>query len=182
MSVITNAQPQKPQKQQKSQHCPADLWRSAPCGSAIRPPQKPAKAPQKSATHPGGPGATEGPADFCGTSHDFCGTTPRHSVAAGQAPSSRISADSAVSAAGVQSRQSTRKPRRRSPLANRRATAPTDELLPLTAVLEELGITRATWYRWRNRGWGPRARRLPNGHLRVRRSDLDEFQAELEAA
>ncbi|MEU4968493.1 MULTISPECIES: helix-turn-helix transcriptional regulator [Streptomyces] len=67
-------------------------------------------------------------------------------------------------------------------MANRRATGPTDELLPLTAVLDELGITRATWYRWRNRGWGPRARRLPNGHLRVRRSDLDEFQAELEAA
>lgn len=59
---------------------------------------------------------------------------------------------------------------------------PKDELLPLTAVLDEIGITRATWYRWRNRGYGPRVVRLPNGHLRVRRSALDTFMNELEAA
>ncbi|MCX4541916.1 helix-turn-helix domain-containing protein [Streptomyces sp. NBC_01565] len=54
--------------------------------------------------------------------------------------------------------------------------------MPLTEVLEELGITRATWYRWRNRGYGPEAHRLPNGHLRVRRSALDAFNNGLEAA
>ncbi|GAA1173448.1 hypothetical protein GCM10009654_33450 [Streptomyces hebeiensis] len=47
-------------------------------------------------------------------------------------------------------------------------------------VLDEIGITRATWYRWRNRGYGPEVRRLPNGHLRVRRSALDAFLNELE--
>ncbi|WSB38618.1 helix-turn-helix domain-containing protein [Streptomyces scopuliridis] len=57
-----------------------------------------------------------------------------------------------------------------------------DELLPLTDVLDELGITRATWYRWRNRGYGPEVRRLPNGRLRVRRSALDAFLNELEVA
>ncbi|GHD59334.1 MULTISPECIES: helix-turn-helix transcriptional regulator [Streptomyces] len=65
---------------------------------------------------------------------------------------------------------------------SRRRRPPVDEWLPLTEVLEELGITRATWYRWRNRGYGPEAHRLPNGHLRVRRSTLDAFNNGLEAA
>ncbi|MBO8191369.1 helix-turn-helix domain-containing protein [Streptomyces oryzae] len=160
----------------------ADQQRS-PLGAASgQPPQKATEPPHKC------PRAASDSAEglaapyFCGTSRAFCGAHPSNHNTPGQQPSSRVSADSAVSAAGVPSSQSARKPRRRSTLANRRATGPTDELLPLTAVLDELGITRATWYRWRNRGWGPRARRLPNGHLRVRRSDLDEFQAELEAA
>ncbi|MFG3346935.1 helix-turn-helix transcriptional regulator [Streptomyces sp. NPDC048018] len=63
-----------------------------------------------------------------------------------------------------------------------RRRPPTDELLPLTDVLAEIGITRATWYRWRNRGYGPEVKRLPNGHLRVRRSALDAFLNELETA
>ncbi|MFJ7158455.1 helix-turn-helix transcriptional regulator [Streptomyces sp. NPDC101118] len=66
--------------------------------------------------------------------------------------------------------------------AARRRRPPTDEWIPLTEVLEEIGITRATWYRWRNRGYGPQVKRLPNGHLRVRRSVLDAFMDELEAA
>ncbi|MFI1951990.1 helix-turn-helix transcriptional regulator [Streptomyces xinghaiensis] len=64
----------------------------------------------------------------------------------------------------------------------RKRRAPADELLPLNVVLEELGITRASWYRWRNRGQCPKTHRLPNGHLRVRRSDLDAFKADLEVA
>lgn len=63
-----------------------------------------------------------------------------------------------------------------------RKRQPVDELLPLSAVLNELGITRASWYRWRNRGQCPRTHRLPNGHLRVRRSDLDAFLADMETA
>ncbi|MFG2500040.1 helix-turn-helix transcriptional regulator [Streptomyces sp. NPDC048441] len=57
-----------------------------------------------------------------------------------------------------------------------------DELLPLSVVLDEIGISRAAWYRWRNRGLGPEAHRLPNGHLRVWRSDLDDFLNTMEAA
>ncbi|WP_052397757.1 helix-turn-helix transcriptional regulator [Streptomyces sp. NRRL F-5123] len=64
----------------------------------------------------------------------------------------------------------------------RRHNPPKDELLPLSAVLDELGITRASWYRWRNRGVAPRVHKLPNGHLRVRRSELDEFLREMEEA
>ncbi|MEV4425009.1 helix-turn-helix domain-containing protein [Streptomyces sp. NPDC049602] len=63
-----------------------------------------------------------------------------------------------------------------------RRRPPTDEWIPLTDVLAEIGITRATYYRWRNRGYGPEVKRLPNGHLRVRRSVLDAFLNELETA
>jgi predicted site-specific integrase-resolvase len=59
---------------------------------------------------------------------------------------------------------------------------PIDELLPLNTVLDEIGISRAAWYRWRNRGLGPVTHRLPNGHLRVRRSDLDTFLDGMEVA
>ncbi|AZK95888.1 MULTISPECIES: helix-turn-helix transcriptional regulator [Streptomyces] len=59
---------------------------------------------------------------------------------------------------------------------------PTDELVPLSDALIEIGITRATWYRWRNRGYAPEVNRLPNGHLRIRRSVLDAFKNELETA
>ncbi|MFD7918872.1 helix-turn-helix transcriptional regulator [Streptomyces sp. NPDC059740] len=64
----------------------------------------------------------------------------------------------------------------------RHARRPKDELLPLTDVLEEIGISRATWYRWRNRGYGPEARRTPSGRICVRRSALEAFKDELEAA
>ncbi|MCM2393065.1 helix-turn-helix transcriptional regulator [Streptomyces albipurpureus] len=65
---------------------------------------------------------------------------------------------------------------------NRRVRVTADEWLPLTDALDLIGITRATWYRWRNRGYGPEVKRLPNGHLRVRRSVLEAFMEELEIA
>ncbi|PAZ17529.1 excisionase [Streptomyces sp. SA15] len=64
----------------------------------------------------------------------------------------------------------------------RRRRAPKDELVPLPDVLEEIGITRATWYRWRDRGFTPDARRTPSGRICVRRSVLDAFKEELDAA
>lgn len=63
-----------------------------------------------------------------------------------------------------------------------RTSTPPDELLSLNAVLEEIGITRASWYRWRNKGQGPKTVRLPNGHLRVRRSDLNNWLNTMEEA
>ena len=68
------------------------------------------------------------------------------------------------------------------PASHRHHRPPKDELLPLADVLNELGITRASWYRWRNRGLGPKVHRLPNGRLRVRRSELDAFLREMEEA
>ena len=50
-----------------------------------------------------------------------------------------------------------------------------DELLMLDQVLDEMHVSRATFYRWRKARKGPRCVRLPNGGIRVRRSELDRF-------
>lgn len=51
-----------------------------------------------------------------------------------------------------------------------------DELLSISQVLAELGgerpLARSTFYRWCATGRGPKTLRLPNGKLRVWRSDL----------
>lgn len=48
-----------------------------------------------------------------------------------------------------------------------------DELLTVPQVLDELGgISRRTFYRWRELGRAPACVRLPNDELRVWRSDL----------
>ncbi|NJP96434.1 helix-turn-helix domain-containing protein [Nonomuraea sp. FMUSA5-5] len=48
-----------------------------------------------------------------------------------------------------------------------------DELLTVTQVLEELGgVSRRTFYRWRQLGRAPVCIQLPNLELRVWRSDL----------
>ncbi|WP_327588589.1 helix-turn-helix domain-containing protein [Nonomuraea sp. NBC_00507] len=48
-----------------------------------------------------------------------------------------------------------------------------DQLLPLPEVLEELGgVSRRTFYRWRELGRAPVCVKLPNGDLRIWRSDL----------
>ncbi|MER5298959.1 helix-turn-helix domain-containing protein [Streptomyces lasiicapitis] len=64
----------------------------------------------------------------------------------------------------------------------RRRRSPDDELLPLSDALIVLGITRATWYRWRDRGYGPEAKRTQTGRICVRRSVLDAFLDEMDAA
>lgn len=50
-----------------------------------------------------------------------------------------------------------------------------DELLTVAQVSGLLKISRATFYRWRSIGKGPRCVKLPNGTIRVRRSSLDKF-------
>ncbi|CAL9542710.1 hypothetical protein SUDANB120_04279 [Streptomyces sp. enrichment culture] len=48
-----------------------------------------------------------------------------------------------------------------------------DELMTTAEVLSELkGISRRTFYRWRELGKAPKAFTLPNGELRVWRSDF----------
>lgn len=54
------------------------------------------------------------------------------------------------------------------------------EHLKLPAVLEELNMSRSAFYRMVARGRGPKLRKLPNGQIRVRRSDLDAWWAALE--
>jgi predicted DNA-binding transcriptional regulator AlpA len=58
----------------------------------------------------------------------------------------------------------------------------TAKTLKLSEVLAELDMSRAAFYRMRARGKAPKSFRLPNGHLRFRRSDLDAWWAACEAA
>ncbi|GAA3125123.1 helix-turn-helix domain-containing protein [Nonomuraea sp. NPDC004580] len=49
-----------------------------------------------------------------------------------------------------------------------------DELLTVRQVLDELGgVSRRTFYRWREIGKAPHGIRLPNGELRIYRSELN---------
>jgi predicted DNA-binding transcriptional regulator AlpA len=58
-----------------------------------------------------------------------------------------------------------------------------DELLTVTQVLEELGgVSRRTFYRWREIGKAPKGIRLPNGELRIYRSDLEAWLESLRSA
>jgi predicted DNA-binding transcriptional regulator AlpA len=48
-----------------------------------------------------------------------------------------------------------------------------DELLTVDQVLDELGgVSRRTFFRWRELGRAPQCVKLPNGELRIWRSDL----------
>lgn len=48
-----------------------------------------------------------------------------------------------------------------------------DELLTVAEILDELGgVSKRTFFRWRELGQAPRCIKLPNGELRVWRSDL----------
>ncbi|WP_255949395.1 helix-turn-helix transcriptional regulator [Streptomyces odontomachi] len=53
--------------------------------------------------------------------------------------------------------------------------ARTTRMLKLPDVLDEIGMSRAAFYRMRARGHAPRLIKLPNGQLRCRRSDLDAW-------
>ena len=55
-----------------------------------------------------------------------------------------------------------------------------EELLTIAEVIDELVVARATFYRWRQLGIGPRSIKLPNGQIRVRRSALEEWVREHE--
>ena len=59
--------------------------------------------------------------------------------------------------------------------------APGDKLT-LAQLCEELQIARSTFYDWRAKGRAPKCIKLPNGDLRVRRTDLERWLAGLEEA
>jgi excisionase family DNA binding protein len=48
-------------------------------------------------------------------------------------------------------------------------------MLTVPEVCEELQISRSTFYDWRQKGRAPKCINLPNGTLRVRRTDLDRW-------
>jgi excisionase family DNA binding protein len=54
------------------------------------------------------------------------------------------------------------------------ATRPRDKLT-LAEVCAELGISRSTFYEWRAKRRAPRCITLPNGSIRIRRTELDRW-------
>ncbi|GLY18021.1 excisionase [Kineosporia sp. NBRC 101677] len=56
-----------------------------------------------------------------------------------------------------------------------RSSSEAKKKLTLREVCVELNISRSTFYDWRAKGRAPRCIKLPNGELRVRRSELDRW-------
>ena len=55
-----------------------------------------------------------------------------------------------------------------------------EEMLTIQQAAEELGVSLDTFYRWRSTGKGPKALKLPNGSVRIRRSAMNRFLVECE--
>ncbi|MEU2722735.1 helix-turn-helix transcriptional regulator [Streptomyces smyrnaeus] len=57
-----------------------------------------------------------------------------------------------------------------------------DALLSIPQVIAELDVPRSTFYRWRQLRKGPKAIKLPNGEVRIRRSEMDRWVSSMEDA
>jgi excisionase family DNA binding protein len=62
-------------------------------------------------------------------------------------------------------------------VGDRPARAEVRTKLTLAEVCEELNVSRSTFYDWRAKGTAPRCLKLPNGELRIRRTELDRWLA-----
>ncbi|WP_446750116.1 helix-turn-helix transcriptional regulator [Streptomyces sp. SceaMP-e96] len=47
-------------------------------------------------------------------------------------------------------------------------------------ICAELQVSRSTFYDWRQKGRAPRCVKLPNGSLRIRRNDLENWLTDCE--
>jgi excisionase family DNA binding protein len=56
------------------------------------------------------------------------------------------------------------------------------ELLTVAQFCAELQISRSTFYEWVAKGRAPRCRKLPNGQLRIDRSDINKWYESCEVA
>lgn len=52
--------------------------------------------------------------------------------------------------------------------------------LSIADICDELGIARSTFYDWRAAKKAPKCIKLPNGDIRIRRSDFEAWLASLE--
>jgi predicted DNA-binding transcriptional regulator AlpA len=56
-------------------------------------------------------------------------------------------------------------------------------MLTVEEILADLGdVSRRTFYEWRAKGTGPRCLKLPNGELRVRRTEYERWLSAREDA
>ncbi|WP_314414196.1 helix-turn-helix transcriptional regulator [Streptomyces sp. DSM 40484] len=55
-----------------------------------------------------------------------------------------------------------------------------DEKMTVSEVIADLKVASSTFYRWRQLGKGPRSIKLPNGDVRIRRSEYERWLAERE--
>ncbi|GAA3063562.1 helix-turn-helix domain-containing protein [Streptomyces sp. FXJ1.172] len=62
------------------------------------------------------------------------------------------------------------------------AYQPRDDKLTLAEICKDLKISRSTFYDWRAKGRAPRCIKLPNGDIRVRRSDYEHWLDDREDA
>ncbi|MCP8710244.1 helix-turn-helix domain-containing protein [Streptomyces sp. AC04842] len=62
-------------------------------------------------------------------------------------------------------------------------SAPTrDQKMTVEEGVADLRVAPSTFYRWRQLGKGPRSIKLPNGDVRIRRSEYERWLAEREDA
>jgi excisionase family DNA binding protein len=54
--------------------------------------------------------------------------------------------------------------------------------LTVDEICADLDISRRTFYEWRAKGTAPKCMKLPNGELRVRRSEYERWLEAREAA
>lgn len=54
--------------------------------------------------------------------------------------------------------------------------------LTVNDLCAELDISRSTFYEWRAKGRAPRCIKLPNGEIRIRRTDFENWLDSLEEA
>jgi excisionase family DNA binding protein len=52
--------------------------------------------------------------------------------------------------------------------------------LTIAQLCNELGISRSTFYEWRAKGRAPRCIKLPNGEIRIRRTEFERWLDSLE--
>jgi len=52
--------------------------------------------------------------------------------------------------------------------------------MTIADLCAELGISRSTFYEWRTKRKAPRCLKLPNGDLRIRRTDFENWLLSLE--
>ena len=55
-----------------------------------------------------------------------------------------------------------------------------EDRLTIAQLCKELGISRSTFYEWRAKGRAPRCIKLPNGQIRIRRTEFERWLDSLE--